>query len=117
MNPYYYLFYKLNLFLNKKGDNEWGPIGAITLFIGWNIVIVYVNLFDINEKNLNSIYKTILIIISILLFMTNSILFSNKQRVSNIINHYNSESERSSKIGTFLVILYVALSLGLIVFV
>lgn len=116
MNPYYYLFYKFNCFLNRKGDNEWGPIGAITLFIECNIIIPYVKLFHINEKNLNGIYKIILIIICILLFMTNSILFSNKMRVAEIKKRYNGESEINRKIGSFLVILYVALSLGLIIF-
>jgi len=116
MNPYYYLFYKLNRFLNKKGDNEWGPIGAITLFINCNIIFPYVKLFHINEKNLNGIYKIIITIIFIVIFSTNALVFSNKRRVSDIINRYKNESESSRKIGSFLVILYVAMSLGLILF-
>lgn len=117
MNPYYYLFYKLNLFLNKKGDNEWGPIGGVTLFLECNIIIPYVKLLHINEENINGIYKTILIIFFVAIFITNAVVFSNKRRVSDILNRYKSESERSRKIGSFLVILYVALSLGSIVFV
>ncbi len=37
MNPYYYMFYKLSRFLNEKGNNEWGPIAAMTWFNGWYI--------------------------------------------------------------------------------
>ena len=116
MNPYYYLFYKLNHFLNKKGDNEWGPIGAITLFIECNIIIPYVILFHINEKNLNGIYKIILILMFILIFITNSILFSNKRRVAEIKNRYIGESESNRKIGNLLVGVYAFVSLGLILF-
>ncbi len=117
MNPYYYLFYKLNRFLNKKGDNEWGPIGGLTLFMECNVIILYVKLLHINEENLNGIYKTILIIFFVAIFITNAVTFSNKLRVAEIKNRYKGESERSRKIGNVLVLLYVALSLGLIVFV
>lgn len=117
MNPYYYLFYKLSRSLNKKGNNEWGPIGGITLLIECNIVVIYVNLFHITEENSNGIYKTILIIIFIILFVLNSILFLNKKRVKEIMNSYKGESETSGKIGSLLVILYVALSLALIIFI
>lgn len=116
MNPYYYLFYKFTRFLNRKGDNEWGPIGAVTLFVGWNIVIVYVKLFNVNEHNLNGIFKTILIIISILLFITNAILFTNERRVGEIINSYKGESETCRIVGNVVVILYVVSSLGLVLF-
>jgi len=92
------------------------PIGGITLFIGCNLVVIYVPLFNINEQNLNGIYKTILIIISIILFITNSVLFSNKRRVAEIMARYKSESESSRKAGNTLVLLYIVLSLGLIVF-
>ncbi|HLN71818.1 MAG TPA: hypothetical protein VK205_00885 [Prolixibacteraceae bacterium] len=121
MNPYYYLFYKFNHFLNKKGSNEWGSIGAITFIIGQNIVFIYVHIFNINdryisEKDLNGIYKTILFIIAILLFVINSILFSNKQRVTEIVDSYKGESDVQRKLGNAIVILYVVLSICLIVF-
>lgn len=116
MNPYYYLFYKLNCFLNRKGDNEWGTIGGVTLIIECNIIIPYVKLLQINEENLNGIYKTFLIILFVAIFIINAVVFSNKRRVSDIINRYMSESESSRNIGNFLVFFYVVLSLGLIVF-
>lgn len=117
MNPYYYLFYKLSRTLNKKGNNEWGPIYALSVLVGWNIVIVYVNLFHITEANSNGIYKTILVVIAIALFITNAILFLNKQRVKEITNRFKGETERSRKTGNLLVILYVIMSLALIVFI
>lgn len=117
MNPYFYLFYKLNRFLNKKGNNIWGVIYAITSLIGWNIVFLYIKILGIKQENSQGIYKTILIGIAILLFITNWILFIDKQRVTKIMNRYKRESIRHSKIGNTLVLLYVLLSLCLIVFI
>lgn len=116
MNPYYYLFYKLNLFLNKKGDNQWGPIGGVTLFIECNIIVPYVKFLHIDEANVNGIYKIILIIFFVAIFITNAVIFSNKRRVSNILDRYKNESDMSRIMGNSLVVLYVALSLGIIVF-
>jgi hypothetical protein len=117
MNPYYYLFYKLSRFLNKKGNNEWGPIYGISIFFGWTIVVIYIKIFHITGENSQGIYKTILGIVAVFLFVINCILFLNKRRVKEIMNRYKGESEIRRKIGNFLVILYVALSLALILFV
>ncbi len=117
MNPYYYLFYKLSCFLNRKGNNEWGPVYALSVLVGWNIVIIYVNLFHITEENSKGIYKIFLVIIGIALFITNTILFLNRKRIKEISNLYKGESEGRRKAGNFLVILYIILSLALIVFV
>jgi len=117
MNPYYYLFYKLTRFLNKKGNNEWGPVYALSVLIGWNIGMAFIKVLPITHENFISKYKTVLIIIFVSLFITNCILFLNKKRVKEIINRYQVESETSRKIGNFLVILYVVFSLGLILFI
>lgn len=116
MNPYYYLFYKLSRFLNNKGNNEWGVIYAISILIGWNIVFFYIKLFHIALGNSQGIYKTILIAIAILLFVTNCVLFLNRDRVKRIMNRYKLESVTCKKVGNFLVILYIFVSLGLILF-
>jgi hypothetical protein len=116
MNPYYYLFYKLSHFLNKKGDNEWGPIFALSVLIGWNFGFIFIKIFPITEINFEGIYKGVLIALFAILFITNAILFLNKTRLKRILNHYKGESENIRKVGNVLVILYVALSLGLIVF-
>ncbi len=116
MNPYYYLFYKLSHFLNSKGKNEIGPISGISFLVGLNIMVSYEPLLHITKKNYLGPYKTIFIAICVVLFITNSILFLNKKRVSEINDRYKGESETSKKVGNFLVILYVALSLGIIVF-
>lgn len=117
MNPYYYLFYKLNKFLNKKGDNEWGPIGALTLFTGWYVSLIYVKILPVTKENFISTYKVGVIFLAILIFIINSILFLSKDRVNKIINRFDGESDISRKIGNFLTILYVALSFGLIFFI
>ncbi|MEI8114515.1 MAG: hypothetical protein WCI54_12840 [Bacteroidia bacterium] len=105
MNPYYYLFYKLNHFLNRKGDNEWGVIYGITILFGLNIVYVYIKLLHITQENYQGFYEIIIGIVSVSLFATNAILFQNNNRVIKITNRYKGESKSSSKIVSFLVIL------------
>ncbi|PHS65756.1 MAG: hypothetical protein COB12_06705 [Flavobacterium sp.] len=117
MNPYFYFFYRLNQFFNKKDNNEWGPIFGVSVFIGWNIGIVYISILPITQENFGGFYKNNLIIILVCLFIFNSILFLNKKRVSSIMERYGKESLTSRKIGGFLIVLYVALSLGLILFI
>lgn len=114
MNPYFYLFYRFNRFLNKKGDNEWGPIAAMTLFPGWNIGLVYITFLPVTKENFDGAYKITLIIILCSLFALNSFLFLNKKRVSRILEHYRKESLTNAKIGSLLVILYILVSLGLL---
>jgi len=115
MNPYYYLFYKLSCFLNKKGNNEWGPMYALSVLVVLNIIVVYVNFFHITEVNSKGSYKTGLIIIGIALFITNYILFLHKDKYKQIVKRYKNETTRSRKIGSFLVILYIVLTLALII--
>lgn len=117
MNPYYYLFYKLSRFLNKKGNNEWGVIYGISILIGSNIMIAYVRFFNINQEESEGVYKIILIAIGILLFVTNSVLFIRKRRVENIMKQYKNESEIKRKIGNTIVLLYVVLTIALIIFI
>lgn len=116
MNPYYYLFYKLSRFLNKKGNNEWGPVYAISVLIGWNIGMAYIKILPITRENFIGSYKTVLVMILVSLFIANCILFLNKKKVKAIMSRYKGESETKRKVGSFLVILYVILSLALVVF-
>ena len=117
MNPYYYLFYRFNQYLNKKKDNEWGVIYAMTVLPGWNIIIIYINTLPITQENLDGTYKTILIVIACAFFILNSVLFLNKTRVSRIMKRYQNESETSRKIGGVIIILYIIFSVGLVVFI
>jgi len=116
MNPYYYLFYKLNYFLNKKGDNEWGAIYALTVLVGLNIVVIYINVFNITKENSQGSYKVGLIIIGIVLFITNFFLFLNKKRRKEIENRYKEVSIRKKKIGSYIIIFYIILTIGSIFF-
>lgn len=116
MNPYYYLFYKLSRLLNKKGDNIWGVIFAVSGLIGWNIVFIYIKSFSITQDEFEGEYKIILIAIAILLFVTNSIMFLNKMRVKAIMNRYNNETEVKRKLGNVAVLLYAVLTVALIIF-
>lgn len=116
INPYYYLFYKLSRFLNRKGNNEWGPIGAMTWFNGWYAVAAYSQVFPPSQAGPVINHKIVIGALIVALFVTNSILFLNRNRVEKIMSQYERESERSRRIGGFLVILYVVLSFALILF-
>jgi hypothetical protein len=117
MNPYYYLFYKLSRFLNKNGNNEMGPIYAVTIVLVMNIVFIYVKIFNIANGNTHTAYKVILGMVIVFVFISNTILFQNKKRVKEIKARFNGETDRGCKIGNFLIILYVLLSLVLIIFI
>ena len=116
-NPYYYLFYRFNQFLNKKKDNEWGVIYAMAVLPGWNIIFIYIKLFNITQENSEGRFKIILIIILASLFIMNSILFLNKKRINRIMERYGKESQVRKKIGGVIIILYIIFSVGLIVFI
>ena len=117
MNPYYYLFYKLNRFLNKKENNEWGVIYAISGLLMLNFIYIYIKFFNITKENSEGLYKTILIVITILLFIINWILFLDKKRVQKIMNLYKNESKINRRLGSFLVVFYVILTVALILFI
>ena len=114
MNLYFYLFYKFNRFLNKNRDNEWGPIGAMTFFLGLNIGMAYIMFFQITKENFDGTHKAILITILASLFFFNSILFLNRSRVNRITERYEKESRTSKRIGGCLIVLYILLSFGLV---
>jgi len=112
MNPYYYLYYKISRILNKKGNNEWGAMYALSLLIFINLIIVYINVFHVTKENFkNNGYKTGLIIIGIVLFITNYALFLYKNKYKQIIKRYEKETLRSQRIGGFIVIMYFGLTL------
>ena len=113
MNPYYYLFYKLNCFLNKKGKNGIGPIYLITVLIGWNLAIAYNLILTIDESTYPS-YKYSFAVIVIVVYIFNLIILKNKNRRKQIIERYQDETKSSKILGNILVILYVALSVALI---
>lgn len=115
MNPYYYLFYKLNCFLNKKGNNEMGTIFGISIYFVWSIIVIYGLLVDTRDNISSGFYKIVFVIICTSLFITNCILFSNKKRVKKIINHYKVETERNRKLGNLIVILYAIISFALLI--
>ena len=94
-----------------------GPIYAITIIFLMNIVFIYVKSFHITRENSHGLYKVILGIVIVSVFTTNAILFQNKNRVKEIMNHYKGETEKCRKIGNLLVILYFIMSLALIVFI
>lgn|SRR5690554_3961783 len=113
-NPYYYLFYRFNQFLNKKRDNEWGPIFGISVLIGWNFGVIFRKILPITKENFDGPYKYSAILLAILIFIFNSVLFLNKERIGKITERYGNESQTSKRIGGWLVVFYILLSLGLV---
>jgi len=107
MNPYYYLFYKISRGLNKRGNNEWGVLFALSFLISINIIVIYVNIFHVTRQNFADGYKVGLIIIWVFLFITNYILFFHKDKYKQIVKRYEKETLRSKRIGNFLVITYI----------
>lgn len=115
MNIYYYLFFKLSEALNKKGNNEWGPIAAITFLVCVNMGLIYIKAFPVSAI-FNSGHKLFLIILGITLFLTNTVLFLDKKRYEKILNCYKRESLKSKRIGSFFVVLYIVITLTSIFF-
>ncbi len=115
MNPYYYLFYKLTRFLNKKGKNEWGVIYAVSLFPGIILSIGYAKALKLTPKMFDGFYIYPLILLLAIIFIFNSIMFLNKKRVSRIIKHYENETEAQRKLGNAIIILLVLITLALII--
>jgi len=112
MNPYYYLYYKISRILNKKGNNAWGAMYALSLLIFVNLIVIYINVFHVTKENfISSGYKIGLIIIGIVLFITNYALFLHKNNYKQIIKRYEKETLRSRRIGSLLVILYFIITL------
>jgi hypothetical protein len=116
MNLYYYLYYRFSNVLDKKGNNEWGPIGALTFFPLINFGVIYINVFPVTEENFNNGHKLFLIIFAGTVFILNSILFLNKKRRNKIKSHYKLESKKNRINGQIVLTLYVATSLILIFF-
>jgi uncharacterized membrane protein len=116
MNPYYYLFYKLTRFLNKKGNNEWGVIYAISIITGIPVIYSYIEIMNISPKSFEDVHKYLLIIISIIIFILNATQFTNKNRVEKIVKRYQSESIVQKKLGSIAVLLYAILTIAFIIF-
>ncbi len=92
-----------------------GPIFAISLVIVWNVTTVpYIVARRFANEDFSGVNRLVLVLIMALIWITNLVLFLNKERVKEINYRYKGESERSRRIGGFLVILYLVLSFALI---
>jgi uncharacterized BrkB/YihY/UPF0761 family membrane protein len=111
MNPYYYLFYKLSQFLNKKGNNEWGPIAAITFIPLLSIAPFVIMLIPDDITDLKNVYGYALFGFAIAFFIVNTFLFLNKKRLRKIHKQFQGESLRSKRIGNFIVLIYIVLAI------
>lgn len=114
MNIYYYFFYKLTRVLNKKGNNEWGPIVAITFFPLITATPIIVWLLPDETTNLKNIYGFVLFAIALAFYIVNTVLFLNKKRRREIQKRFQGESLRSKRIGNFIVLLYIIFAIACI---
>jgi len=113
-NPYYYLFYRFNQFLNKKRDNELGPVFGLSLLVAWNLVFIYSKLLPIAKENFDGFYKYLFVLLLISIYVINTLLFYNKRRVNKIIEYYEKESKESKRTRGWLIVFYILFSFGLI---
>jgi hypothetical protein len=114
MNIYYYFFYKISVILNKKGNNEWGPIAAITFFPLISTVPFIVMLMPDDITDLKNIYGFGLFTIASVFFIINTFLFLNKKRRLEIQKRFQGESLRSKRIGNIIVLLYIIFAIACI---
>lgn len=117
MNIYDYLFYRISGVLNKKHNNEWGVMYALSFLIYVNLIEFYVAAFSISSKNFNHGYKVGIIIIGILIFIGNYFIFLHKDRYKKIENKYRNEPVRKKKIRGILIGLYIVITFLSIFFV
>ncbi len=119
MNPYHYLFYRLSRVLNKKGNNEMGPIQAISILIGLNILVIFIKILGTAPRDLEGEYKFALGLLLVVLYISNLYSFGNKHEARRIVNRYKGESDLHRRIGGVAVLLYVVISfllLGMTIF-
>lgn len=114
MNIYYYFFHKISGVLNKKGNNEWGPIATITFFPLVSTVPVIVWLIPDDITDLKNIYGSGLFAFALAFFVFNSILFLNKKRCREIQRRFQGESIQSKRIGNIIVLLYIIFAIACI---
>lgn len=110
MNIYYYFFYKISGVLNKKGNNDLGPIVAITFFPIATTIPILVYFIPDDVTNLKNIYGVGIVIFCLLFYILNSVLFLNKKRRREIQKRFQGESLLSKRIGNFAVLLFIIIS-------
>lgn len=94
----------------------WGVIYAVSLLPGIVLVISYVRVLKITPEIFDGVFKYSLILLLILLFILNSVMFLNKKRVNRIMNRYKNETEAQRKLGNAIIILTALLTIALIIF-
>ena len=117
MNFYYYLFYKIYRFTQKLGrdDVAFSATVGLTFLLGLNLIVISFKLFPATVKSLNEYqYKIPLLIVSGAILIINYFLFVFKKRYEDIEKQFINESKRKKRIGNFIVIAYVIISLLLV---
>lgn len=114
MNIYYYFFYKISEVLNKKGNNEWGPIAAITFFPLISTTPIIVMFIPDDITDLKNIYGFGLFTFASAFFIINTVLFLNKKRRREIQQRFKGESLRNKRIGNFIVLLFIIFAIACI---
>jgi hypothetical protein len=111
MNPYYYLFYKINFALNKKGNYVLGPIAAITSLLAINFVFLFDSIIKNVYNELEEFSFAIIITFVAIVYIINLVLFADKKRVKKINLSFQGESKKRKYFGNFLVTIYVLLTM------
>ncbi len=117
MNFYYYLFYKIYRFTQKLGnyDVAFSAALGLTLLLELNFIVIFFKLFPVILENINEYqYKIPLLIFFGAILITNYFLFVFKRRYENIEKEFINESKRKKRIGNFIIMAYVIISLLLV---
>jgi hypothetical protein len=112
--PYYYLFFKLNRLFNKKENNIWGVIYAQSFLIYINVILIYISVFHVTRYNFHLGHKAIVIVLGIVIFLVNLILFLPKNRHQKLVRDFEEKSTLGKKLGNFIIILYISITIILI---
>lgn len=119
MNPYHYLFYRLSRVLNKKGNNEMGPIQGVSLLFTLNVTAIFIKVMGPIPDHLRMGAKVALGLLLVVLYILNFYSFGNEHKAMRIVNRYKRESDLHRRIGGVAVLLYVVISfllLGMTIF-
>jgi uncharacterized membrane protein YidH (DUF202 family) len=117
MNIYYYLFYKIYRFTQKLGnyDVAFSAVFGLSFLLGLNFLVIFIKLFPATLENLNEYqYKIPLLIFFAAILISNYFLFVFKKRYEDIEKQFINESKRKKRIGNFIVVAYVIISLLLV---
>ena len=120
MNPYYYLFFKLYCLI-KRIDNNKGhaflAVNIISLLLIINAAFIAITIFSYIRGDYYQLWKLHVILSVIFIYLTNYLLFIRHKRYRKIVNAYKNNSSINNKLGNYIIVIYVLLTLISVFFI